>query len=98
MPTPTAAPAATASPVRSSAQEWRSALVWILGALLLRTGLAALVPLLPDETYYWEWSRRLEAGYFDHPPGIALLIAFGTALFGDTHAGVRAGPAMAALL
>lgn len=82
----------------STARDWLPVAGWVVGALLLRTVLAALVPLLPDETYYWEWSRRLEAGYFDHPPGIALLIALGTALAGPTVAGVRAGPAMAALV
>jgi 4-amino-4-deoxy-L-arabinose transferase-like glycosyltransferase len=80
-----------------SARHWRAALAWVAGALMLRTLLASLVPLLPDETYYWEWSRRLEAGYFDHPPGIALLIRLGTTLFGNTFVGVRAGPAIAAL-
>ena len=55
------------------------------------------MPLLPDETYYWEWTRRPAAGYFDHPPGIAVLIRLGATLFGNTHIGVRAGPAFAAL-
>ena len=77
---------------------WTSAASWILVAAVLRAGLSGLVPLLPDETYYWEWSRQLAAGYFDHPPGIALLIAAGTRLLGSTAMGVRAGPAIAALL
>ena len=77
---------------------WTSAASWILVAAVLRAALSALVPLLPDETYYWEWSRQLQAGYFDHPPGIAFLIAAGTRLFGQTAMGVRAGPAVAALL
>ena len=47
----------------------------------IRLILAALIPLVPDETYYWEWSRRLAGGYFDHPYGIALSIRAGTALF-----------------
>lgn len=66
--------------------------MWWLAGAVARALLAALVPLLPDETYYWEWTRRLEAGYFDHPPGIALLLTAGVRLFGDTLAGVRAGP------
>jgi 4-amino-4-deoxy-L-arabinose transferase-like glycosyltransferase len=82
---------------RTTRNAWRDALLWIVGAALLRGLLSALVPLLPDETYYWEWSRRLEGGYFDHPPGIALLIALGTRLLGNSDAGVRAGPALAAL-
>ncbi len=77
---------------------WLHAIAWIVGAFALRTLLSALVPLLPDETYYWEWTRRLQAGYFDHPPGIAFLIAFGVQLLGDTHAGVRAGPASSAFV
>lgn len=76
---------------------WLHAIAWIVGAFALRTVLSAFVPLLPDETYYWEWTRRLQAGYFDHPPGIAFLVAFGVRLLGDTHAGVRAGPGISAL-
>lgn len=77
---------------------WLLAAGWVGGAVLLRALLAGTVPLLPDETYYWEWSRRLEAGYFDHPPGVALLIRMGTLLLGDTAVGVRVGPAIAAFL
>jgi 4-amino-4-deoxy-L-arabinose transferase-like glycosyltransferase len=85
--------------VTSSARAaWRSAALWLLLGVTWRATLAWLVPLLPDETYYWEWSRRLEGGYFDHPPGIALLISAGTGWFGDGRLGVRAGPAMAALV
>ncbi|MES2522056.1 MAG: glycosyltransferase family 39 protein [Gemmatimonadota bacterium] len=83
---------------RGREQGWTTAILWIVGAFVVRTLLASLVPLLPDETYYWEWTRRLEAGYFDHPPGVALLVRLGTLLVGDTTAGVRAGPAIAALV
>jgi 4-amino-4-deoxy-L-arabinose transferase-like glycosyltransferase len=42
------------------------------------------------------WSRHLAAGYFDHPPMIAVLIRSGTALFGsDTRIAVRFGPWLA---
>ena len=47
------------------------------------------VPLFPDEMYYWEWSRRLAAGYFDHPPAIAWLIRAGSGVLGDSALGVR---------
>lgn len=83
---------------KSSNSSWQLAALLIVVAVVARAVIAALVPLLPDETYYWEWSRRLQAGYFDHPPGIALLIAMGTSLFGDTTFGVRFGPAMAAIV
>ncbi len=82
----------------SATRAWTAVGLWILAAFGLRTLLAGFVPLLPDETYYWEWTRRLAAGYFDHPPGIAYLITIGTRLFGNTTLGVRAGPAIAALL
>jgi 4-amino-4-deoxy-L-arabinose transferase-like glycosyltransferase len=95
----TASPAVPAGAVPSRpAPSWARVVAWIAVAAAARAGLAAVVPLFPDETYYWEWSRRLASGYFDHPPGIALLIAMGTALFGPTTAGVRAGPALAAVL
>ena len=61
----------------------------LAAGVLVRLFFAALIPLFPDEAYYWEWSRRLAAGYFDHPPAIPLLIRGGTALFGATAIGVR---------
>lgn len=79
-------------------REWRIAMAWVIGAVILRAILSSLVPLLPDETYYWDWSRRLAAGYFDHPPGIAWMIAAGSSLAGSTVTGVRLGPAAAALV
>lgn len=70
---------------------YRTAALVIAIVTIARIALATHVPLLPDETYYWEWSRHLAAGYFDHPPGIALAIRAGTAIFGDTPLGVRSG-------
>lgn len=74
---------------------WRQALYVIAGTTLLRLIIGAVVPLFPDETYYWDWSRSLQAGYFDHPPMIALLVRAGTTLFGDTPFGVRLFPILA---
>ena len=62
------------------ARQWRAALVVTLVAALVRLLFAALLPLFPDETYYWDWSRHLASGYFDHPPAIAHLIRVGTSL------------------
>jgi hypothetical protein len=52
---------------------------WLLlvGWLLLNLAQAAFSPLDPDETYYWMYAGRLDWGYFDHPPAVALLIALG---------------------
>ncbi|MBA3853784.1 MAG: hypothetical protein C0503_05165 [Gemmatimonas sp.] len=63
-------------------------------ATAVRMVLAANLPLVADEAYYWEWSRHLAFGYFDHPPVIAWLIAFGTAVFGDITLGVRFFPVL----
>lgn len=56
---------------------------------MVRLFFAWWIPLVPDETYYWDWSRHLAGGYFDHPPMIALFIRAGTAIFGATRIGVR---------
>jgi 4-amino-4-deoxy-L-arabinose transferase-like glycosyltransferase len=57
--------------------------------------MAAIIPIVPDEAYYWEWSRHLAAGYYDHPPAIALLVRAGTMLAGDSPLGVRLGSIVA---
>lgn len=68
----------------------RPALALIAATTLARLAVAAAMPLVDDEAYYWTWSTRLAAGYYDHPPAIAWLIAAGTAVFGATPLGVRA--------
>jgi hypothetical protein len=35
-------------------------------------------PLAFDEAYYWQWSKNLAWGYYDHPPLIAFMIRAGT--------------------
>lgn len=48
------------------------------------------LPLSGDEAYYWVWSHyHLQAGYHDHPPAIAVLMAAFTGLLGDTVFAVR---------
>ena len=73
----------------------RAAYAVLALAVGMRLIAAALVPLAPDETYYWEWSRRLAAGYLDHPPVIALVIRLGTMVLGATPIGVRIGSVVA---
>jgi 4-amino-4-deoxy-L-arabinose transferase-like glycosyltransferase len=77
---------------------WRLAIGVVLAAALVRLVFAGLIPLFPDETYYWEWSRRPASSYFDHPPAISAVIAFGTAMFGDTRVGVRFGAVLLSLV
>jgi 4-amino-4-deoxy-L-arabinose transferase-like glycosyltransferase len=64
-----------------------AALLAVLTAL--RFGLAVWLPLVPDEAYYWQWSRHLDASYFSKGPAVAYTIRAGTALFGDTSLGIR---------
>ena len=71
--------------------------VVLLAGTVIRLLFAAIIPLFPDEAYYWEWSRHLAPGYFDHPPVIALLIRGGTAVFGSSAFGVRFLPVLAGL-
>jgi len=66
--------------------------VWLVAAaFLLRLIYIGQVELLPEDSYYWNYSRHLAPGYLDHPPMVAWLIRLGTAVFGDTEFGVRSG-------
>ena len=71
---------------------WRALVIGVIGyAFVLRIIFSAQVELLPEEAYYWNYSRHLDIGYLDHPPLVAWLIRIGTSLFGDTEFGVRFG-------
>ncbi len=50
--------------------------------------------LAPDESYYWDWSRRLDWGYYSKPPMIAWVYALVTWIGGSTTFAVRAGAAL----
>jgi len=72
--------------------------LFLLASTLVRLLLVFRFPLAPDETYYWEWSRHLDGGYYDQGPMIAWWIRASCLLFGDTLLGVRFGIVLAALL
>src|ERR1700733_7717012 len=67
----------------------RNTALTILALVGLRLAAAAWRPLTLDEAYYWMWSKHLAGGYYDHPPGVALVIRLGTMIAGDTQLGVR---------
>ncbi len=50
---------------------------------------ATWLPLLPDEAYYLQWARHLDASYISKGPAVAYTIAGGIGLFGPTNLGVR---------
>lgn len=65
---------------------------WFLLAglmLTVRVLIAARLPLLGDEAFYWQESRALALSYTDLPPMTAWLIALGTAIAGDSLIGIR---------
>lgn len=75
-----------------TAPRWRNtAVALIVYAFVLRLVYAGAVEMMPEETYYWNYSRHLSFGYLDHPPMVAWLIRAATAVFGQTEFGVRAG-------
>jgi hypothetical protein len=67
----------------------RNTTVTVLALVALRLVGAAWTPLTFDEAYYWMWSKHLAFGYYDHPPGVAVIIRLGTLIAGDTELGVR---------
>jgi len=55
------------------------------------------VELLPEETYYWNYSRHLESGLSRSSTMVAWLIHAGATLFGETEFGIRTVAISAAL-
>ncbi len=49
---------------------------------------AYFTELTSDEAYYWFYSLKLDWGYYDHPPMVAILTYLG-GIFSDTELGVR---------
>lgn len=74
-----------ASPAPAAAQataRWRALFTCLLaGVVVFRAWFASALPLAGDEAYFWEWSRHLALGYYDHPPLIAWVIALSTRSF-----------------
>jgi len=68
-------------------RHWLFLFLAILTAL--RLWLVGQHELSPDESYYRLWSQRLDWAYYSKGPGVALTIASGTALMGDTVFGIR---------
>jgi 4-amino-4-deoxy-L-arabinose transferase-like glycosyltransferase len=83
---------------RSATLHTRALVVAILIIAVMaaaRAAFAALVELRTDEAYYWTWSKEDVLSFLDHPPMIAWFVRAGTAVFGDTPFGARAGGLLA---
>jgi 4-amino-4-deoxy-L-arabinose transferase-like glycosyltransferase len=75
-------------------QSWSDSrkIVFLLFSLLFfRLIFALLVPLSPQEAYYWVYSLHPALSYFDHPPLVAYTIFLFTRLLGSTVLAVRFG-------
>lgn len=72
----------------------KKAVLLLAVAAVAHLVLAGSRGLAEDEAYYWVWSQHLAAGYYDHPPLIAWLIAAGTGVLGDSELGVRLLPGL----
>src|SRR5665213_2428223 len=90
--TPTV-PASAPGAARFAIYFWPLALAW----LALRLFFDSRPDLVPDEAFYWAWTRHLACGYFDHPPMIAWLMWLSTRVFGNTAFAVRLPAALLAV-
>ncbi|GAB4363587.1 MAG: glycosyltransferase family 39 protein [Oricola sp.] len=81
---------------------WTSpAAVALVVAVLFAAKLAvgAATDLVGDEAYYTLWSfYPLQAGYYDHPPGVVWFIRAGQLLLGDTALASRLAAILATLV
>jgi len=64
---------------------------FFLIAAAIRFALIFITDITPQEAYYWNFSRHLAIGYFDHPPVTAWTIWFFTKIFGTNILGIRFG-------
>ena len=66
----------------------RTVLYLVAINVLLRLALVVSLPLSYKEAYFWEWSHYLAAGYLEHPPLVAWVVAL-------TSGGIGEGPVAA---
>ena len=71
---------------------WHKRILWfLLFGAILRFALLFTVDITPQEAYYWNFSRHLAPGYFDHPSMMPWTIWFFTNIFGSSILGIRLG-------
>ncbi len=68
---------------------WLLAVVFVIRAAYV---IFFSTPLLGDESYYWDWGRQLDWGYFSKPPLIAWLMALVSWIGGAHELTIRIAP------
>ena len=83
-------PLASPEPGPRAPPRWDIAAIGILGTVwLLHLLYLKVLPLTPEEAYYWNYSIHPDLGYLDHPPMVAWLIALVEGLLGHGEASIR---------
>jgi 4-amino-4-deoxy-L-arabinose transferase-like glycosyltransferase len=77
-----------------------SRVTWSVLALLAvaYVGLAAWIPPLDDELYYWCWAQKPQLSYFDHGPLSGWFVAASTFVFGDSVLAIRVPAVLTSLV
>ena len=63
----------------------------ILLTLIFKLSFFLQIDIIPDEAYYWLWSKNLDFSYYDQGPGIAFLIYFFTHIFSNLFFSIKFG-------
>jgi hypothetical protein len=85
-------------PDHLAAPAWLGVIALIAAMTVMRVIYASVLDLRTDEAYYWTWSKEGALSFLDHPPMIAWIIRFGTAILGDTNLGARFAGILAMLV
>ena len=78
------------SPASVASRPVLVAQVFFVLLLALKIYLAAFMPPIGDETYYWMWGQKLAWSYFDHPPLHPWLMRLMSLVFGWNLFAIRA--------
>ncbi|MFN3781371.1 MAG: glycosyltransferase family 39 protein, partial [Candidatus Kapaibacteriota bacterium] len=66
-------------------------LFFLIGITLARLSILSSFNLVPQEAYYWLYTKHPALSYFDHPPACSHTIWVFTHIFGDSEFAVRIG-------
>ena len=75
--------------VKKNYREHQIFILFLLSLTALRLIYISVIPLVPQEAYYWYYSLHPDLSYFDHPPMVAYSVWIGTHLFGNTIFGIK---------